>query len=322
MLSSVRLLSVSGYRTMVSESLDGILVVDKPANMSSARVVSIVKKTLQAGKVGHAGTLDPFAEGVLICCINRATRLAGFFLQGSKKYDARLKLGQQTDTLDQTGTVVSTAASVECPHQTIQAAFESFKGVLEQTPPVYSALKHRGVPLYKLARRGQPVQKPPRRVQVYDISVKNIELPYVRFEVSCSAGTYIRTLGADIGNILGCGGHLVSLKRVESSGFKLDQAISLPELEDLTINRKWLQKIISMKDALPDIPNYYANKRMARKIRHGQKLDLGDLDGLNVTESALEKDWYLKIIDSEGDLIAIVEHSPSKEHLKYACVFP
>jgi tRNA pseudouridine55 synthase len=166
------------------------------------------------------------------------------------------------------------------------------------------------------------VQKPPRRVQVYDISVKNIELPYVCFEVSCSAGTYIRTLGADIGKKLGCGGHLVSLKRVESSGFKLNQAISLPELEDLSLNRQWMQKIISMKDALPDIPNYYANERLARKIRHGQKLDLSDLDGLNVTESALEKDWYLKIVDPEGDLIAIVEHSPFKEHLKYACVFP
>ncbi len=183
--------------------LDGILVIDKPANLSSARVVAAVKKALKAGKAGHAGTLDPFAEGVLICCINQATRLAGFLLHGTKKYIAELKLGQETDTQDLTGTVVATANTVDYSPQTIQSVFESFKGSIEQLPPVYSALKHKGVPLYKLARRGQPVQKPPRQVQIYDICVDDVDLPYVRFEVSCSAGTYIRTLGADIGQKAG-----------------------------------------------------------------------------------------------------------------------
>jgi tRNA pseudouridine55 synthase len=306
---------------MVCENLDGILIVDKPANMSSAAVVRVVKKVLQADKVGHAGTLDPFAEGVLICCINRATRLAGFLSHGDKKYVATLKLGTETDTQDQTGTVVSTAETVGYSRQTIQTACESFKGVVEQLPPVYSALKHRGVPLYKLARRGKPVQKPPRRVQIYDIVLKKVYLPYVCFEVACSAGTYIRTLGADIGKKLGCGGHLVALKRTESSGFKLNQAISLPELKELTINRQWLQKIISMKDSLPDIPNYYADERLAQKIRHGQKLSLNDLCDLNLTDRAIEKSKYLKMIDRNDDLIAIVEYAASKEHPKYACVF-
>lgn len=307
---------------MVSENLDGILIVDKPANMSSAAVVRIVKKVLQADKVGHAGTLDPFAEGVLICCINRATRLAGFLSHGVKKYVATLKLGAETDTQDQTGTVVSTAEAVGYSRGTIQTACESFKGVIEQLPPVYSALKHRGVPLYKLARRGKPVQKPPRRVQIYDIVLKKIYLPYVCFEVTCSAGTYIRTLGADIGKKLGCGGHLVALKRTESSGFKLSQAIAVAEFKDPDRNRRFIEKIINMRDALPDVPNYYADKRLAHKIRHGQRLGLSDLRDLNIAESELEKGQYLKIVDPDDDLIAILEYTASRDQLKYACVFP
>ena len=290
--------------------------------MSSAAVVRIVKKALQARKVGHAGTLDPFAEGVLICCINQATRLAGFLMHGTKKYVATLKLGQETDTQDQTGTVVSIADPVEYSRQAIQTACESFKGVIEQLPPVYSALKHHGVPLYKLARRGRPVQKPPRRVQIYDLDVKTIDLPYVCFEVSCSAGTYIRTLGADIGKKLGCGGHLVALKRTESSGFRLDRAIAVAKLNDPADNQWLVDQIIDMKDALPDVPDHYANERLAQKIRHGQRLGLSDFRNLNIAESELETGKYLKIVDRDDDLVAIMEYTASSEQLKYVCVFP
>jgi tRNA pseudouridine55 synthase len=302
--------------------LDGILVVDKPANISSARVVAAVKKALKAGKAGHAGTLDPFAEGVLICCINQATRLAGFLLHGPKKYIAELKLGQETDTQDLTGTVVATANTVDCSPQTIQSVFESFKGSIEQLPPVYSALKHKGVPLYKLARRGQAVQKPPRQVQIYDICVYDVDLPYVRFEVSCSAGTYIRTLGADIGKKLGCGGHLSALKRVESSGFTLDQAIPLSALHGSTFNRSVLSKMISMKDALPQMPEFYAEDHLVEKIRHGQILTTEDVAGSMGAAIAGQAGNYLKIVDRRQDLIAIVEQPAAGDRLTYWCVFP
>jgi len=302
--------------------LHGILVIDKPANISSARVVAVVKKALNAGKAGHAGTLDPFAEGVLICCVNQATRLAGFLLHGTKKYVAELKLGQETDTQDLTGTVVSNAKAVDYSPQAIQAVFKSFKGTIAQLPPVYSALKHKGVPLYKLARRGQPVQKPPRQVQIYDICVHDIDLPYVRFEVSCSAGTYIRTLGADIGRTLGCGGHLSALKRIESSGFTLDQAISLSTLEELTNSRKVSSKMISMRDALPDVPEFCADERLVEKIRHGQKLTIKDLTGSNGTGRARQAGDYLKIINREQGLIAILEQNPTGDRMTYYCVFP
>jgi tRNA pseudouridine55 synthase len=301
---------------------NGVIVIDKPRSITSARAVTAVKKALNAGKAGHAGTLDPFAEGVLICCVNQATRLAAFLLHGSKKYVAVLKLGQETDTQDLTGTVVSTAKSVDYSQQTIQSVFESFKGPIEQLPPVYSALKHKGVPLYKLARRGQPVQKPPRRVHIYDIRVNDVDLPYVRFEVSCSAGTYIRTLGADIGKKLGCGGHLNALKRIESNGFTLDQAIPLSALAELARSRKLSQKLISMKDALPDMPEFYADDPLVEKIRHGQKLTANDLIGSNGTARDRKAGDYLKIIDQEEDLIAIVEQNSTGDRWNYCCVFP
>ena len=299
--------------------LNGIIVIDKPPDITSARVVASIKKSLNAAKVGHAGTLDPFAEGVLICCINQATRLAGFLLHGPKKYTAVLKLGEETDTQDSTGTVIAGSNPDGLSRQTIQNVIKSFKGTLEQLPPVYSALKHKGVPLYRLARRGQPVQKPPRRVHIYDINVKQIDLPFICFEVACSAGTYIRALGSDIAKSLGCGGHLCELKRVESSGFTLDQATPLSEVEELARAQKLNRRIISMKDALPAMPEFYATEHLVDKIQHGQVLTVQELIDRQGIKGVGEP--YIKIVDRKGNLIAILEHRASLDRLKYCCVF-
>jgi tRNA pseudouridine55 synthase len=300
-------------------TLNGIIVIDKPPNITSAKVVAAVKKALNAGKVGHAGTLDPFAEGVLVCCLNQATRLAGFLLHSPKKYVAVLKLGEETDTQDCTGTVVATSEPNGLSQQTIQNVIKSFKGTVDQLPPVYSALKHKGVPLYRLARRGQPVQKPPRRVHIYDIKAAHIALPLVRFEVACSAGTYIRTLGADIGKALGCGGHLHALKRVESSGFRLAQATPLSALEEVVRNRKLTQQIISMKDALPAMPEYCVPDRLVQKIRHGQILTVHDLSEPHGSKGI--RDAHIKIVDQKGNLVAVVERNAADNRLNYCCVF-
>jgi tRNA pseudouridine55 synthase len=307
---------------MDGSKLNGIIVIDKPENITSARVVASVKKTLKARKVGHAGTLDPFAEGVLICCVNQATRLAGFLLHGKKKYVAVLKLGEETDTQDLTGTVVSTGKPFNFSRETIQTVFKGFQGLIDQLPPIYSALKHRGVPLYKLARRGKPVQKPPRRVEVYRSTILDIDLPFIRFEVSCSAGTYIRTLGADIGRALGCGGHLHALKRTESSGFTLDQAISLSDLQEMVNGANLPEKMINMKDALPDMPAYSADKHLAEKIRHGKMIVFRDLISHNGVDNTHIPDSCIKIIDQAGDIIAILNHDKNKQQLDYCCVFP
>jgi tRNA pseudouridine55 synthase len=306
----------------VNGRLNGILVIDKPGNISSAGVVRFAKKMLNVEKIGHAGTLDPFAEGVLICCLNQATRLAGFLLHAKKRYAAVLKLGEETDTQDFTGTIVSSAKPVDVSPQTIKNVFNKFEGPIKQLPPVYSALKHKGVPLYKLARRGKPMQKPPRCVHIYDITIQEIALPLIRFEVTCSAGTYIRTLCADIGKSLGCGGHLTALKRLESSGFTLDQAVSLSELKKMRNSTELSNRIIRMADALPDMPKFYADAQLAEKIRHGKIISTRELTGSNGSGGTHSAGSEIKIVDGDGDLIAILKYSEPGNRLKYRCVFP
>ena len=307
---------------MVGGNLNGIIVIDKPGNISSAGVVRLVKKMLNAEKVGHAGTLDPFAEGVLICCLNQATRLAGFLLHGKKKYVAVLKLGEETDTQDFTGTVVSTSKPADLSSQVIKDVFKKFEGPIKQLPPVYSALKHKGIPLYKLARRGKPIQKPPRCVQIFNITMQELALPLIRFEVKCSAGTYIRTLCADIGKSLGCGGHLTALKRLESSGFTLNQAISMSELEKLRNSPKLSNHLIPMADVLPDMPQIRADKQLAEKIYHGKMISARNLADLNGTERTHGTGSEIKIVDLDGDLIAILKYGEFGDRLAYRCVFP
>lgn len=301
--------------------MNGIIVVDKPVGITSARVVSIVKKALGAKKVGHAGTLDPFAEGLLLCCVNQATRLADFLLHGTKKYIAELKLGEETDTQDLTGTVISRAEPENYSFETLQAVFKGFEGPIEQLPPVYSALKHKGVPLYKLARNGKPVQKPPRQVEIFSIDILDISLPLIRFEVSCSAGTYIRTLGSDIGKMLGCGAHLNALKRTASSGFSLDQAVSLTALKNLTPGSQPPPQFIRMADALPEMPTCRADRHLAKKIRYGQMISIQDLTGtggLNISQIEGPK---IKVVDQSGELVAILNYQTHDQRLTYCGVF-
>lgn len=297
--------------------LSGILVVDKPADITSAKVVARVKRQLGAGKVGHAGTLDPFATGVLICCINRATKLARFFLHGNKKYEAVLHLGVETDTQDSTGVVTSSCDEVEFSDKKIRSIFNQFEGTIEQFPPIYSALKYKGVPLYKLARNGKPVQKPARRVAIFFVTILEINLPLIRFVVSCSAGTYIRTLCADIGASLGCGGHLQELRRIESSGFTIAEALTLSELKELALSEKLSDRMISMSNALKDMPEHVADKVLAAKIMHGNVITKKDFEP---GQTDMPK-GFIKIVDVNSDLVAILEYTKESNKYKYCCVF-
>ncbi|MDP2645162.1 MAG: tRNA pseudouridine(55) synthase TruB [Desulfobacterales bacterium] len=255
-------------RPIPNIDLNGVIIIDKAADMTSAQVVSVVKKTLKVKKVGHTGTLDPFATGVLICCINRATKLSKFFLSGNKKYDAMLHLGIETDTQDATGKITATSDPVNFSEGEIRDACKKFEGAGMQLPPVFSALKHNGRPLYKLARKGQPVQKPARPIVIHYIKIGRIDLPFVHFEVSCSSGTYIRTLCADIGRALGCGGHLKELKRIESSGLTLNEAFSLEELKKAVFSGQISDKIISMRRAVQYLPELAADTALMEKIIH------------------------------------------------------
>ncbi|MGW8185652.1 MAG: tRNA pseudouridine(55) synthase TruB [Desulfobacterales bacterium] len=295
----------------------GILVLDKPADMSSAKAVATVKRILKVRKVGHAGTLDPFATGVLVCCINQATRLAQFFLHGHKKYRAVMHLGVETDTQDATGRVVSSTSTGTLTVDSVSATVKQFEGFYWQQPPAYSALKLRGVPLYRYARQGRPVQKPPRRVEIAAIRLLGIELPFVRFEVTCSAGTYIRTLCKDIGSRLGCGGHLKALRRVESGRFSLVDALTLSDVESQTREDRIFTRMVSMADALPNIPGIVANKSLTHHVKHGRVIQKNDVDvGL-----LKEAQGLVKILDSHRNLLAILTYQGDSERLDYVCAF-
>ncbi len=310
-----------GRFAKVSHALSGVLVVDKPAGISSAKVVAIVKKTLSAKKAGHTGTLDPFATGVLVCCINDTTRLARFFLHDKKKYVALIHLGIATDTQDSTGVVVSTCKKIEFSESRIRDVFKRFEGRIDQLPPVYSALKHKGVPLYKLAREGKPVQKPPRSVFISYIDILDINLPFIRFEVACSSGTYIRTLCADIGTDLGCGGYLKELRRTESGRFSIKQAVSLAEIEELKIAGKLDSRLIRMADTLMDMPVFVADDDLTNKIFHGNIITKKDINPELIKYQPGDTEDFLKVTDRENNLIAILNHNQGKNRFEYCCVF-
>jgi tRNA pseudouridine55 synthase len=296
----------------------GILVLDKPPGMSSARVVAKVKRLTGARKVGHTGTLDPFATGVLICCLNEGTKLARFFLTGNKTYQAVLRLGMETDTQDATGNVTAEAEVPAIERHRLDEVFGSFQGAIEQLPPSYSALKHKGVPLYKWARSGKQIRKPARRVHIFSIQILDVSPLEIRFEVSCSSGTYLRTLCADIGRMLGCGGHLKDLRRIESSGYTVADAISLEELAEVVRSGKLEARMVSPAEALPDIPAHRADNTLTAKIKYGKIVEYADLQS---GKHGLDSE-YVKILGKNRHLLAILTADPQKREFRYCCVFP
>jgi tRNA pseudouridine55 synthase len=299
----------------------GILLIDKPANMTSAKVVSRVKRLLGANKVGHGGTLDPFATGVLICCINRATRIARFFLNGEKTYQAVLHLGVETDTHDPTGTVISRCDVDHFSEAQLKAVIRQFEGTIEQTPPSFSALKHNGVPLYKLARRGLQVKKPPRTVHIAYIKILGIELPRVRLEIACSSGTYIRSLAVDIGRELKCGGHLSALRRIKSSGFDLQETIPVSDLDAFAEKGKLPGMIIGMANALWHIPAYIADDILVNKIRYGQKIEITDIEPDRIVSKTDKFNSFIKVMNNDNELLAVLSNSHSEPCYRYCGVF-
>ncbi|MFZ0243319.1 MAG: tRNA pseudouridine(55) synthase TruB [Desulfobacterales bacterium] len=295
----------------------GIIVLDKPAGLSSAKTVAAVKRLLKARKVGHAGTLDPFATGVLVCCLNQATRLAQFFLHGPKKYLAVMHLGIETDTQDVTGQVVSSTATAALEPDLVVEVVRQFEGAYWQQPPAYSALKLGGVPLYRYARAGHAIQKPARRVEIGAIRILDIALPFVRIEVACSAGTYIRTLCADIGRRIGCGGHLRELRRLASGRFDIADAVTLEDLEVLRQENRIAQHTVTMADALPQIPGIVANKSLTHTVKHGKVVRKCDVSAGGVAGAQ----DLVKILDAHGNLLAILKIDPDNEAFRYVCVF-
>ncbi len=218
-----------------SMGFDGVLLVNKPQGLTSHDVVAHVRRKLQMKQIGHAGTLDPLATGLLILLVGRATKLSQLLMGQDKVYQAKLKLGEVTDSQDSEGALLSSCPVPAYPLEKLEDIAHSFLGDQYQIPPMFSAKKVKGVPLYKLARKGKEIEREPRFIRVSRFQLGQVCLPEIEFEVSCSKGTYIRTLAHDFGARLGCGAHLTALHRTQSGSFSIGEAIPLGDLESSSL---------------------------------------------------------------------------------------
>jgi tRNA pseudouridine55 synthase len=211
---------------------DGVLLVDKAAGMTSHDVVALVRRRLSIKKVGHCGTLDPLATGLLLLTLGRGTKIQDLLMSEDKEYAGTMTLGATTDTQDRAGQILEERPVPPLTEDNVRAAFEKFRGDFYQMPPMVSAIKQGGVPLYKLARQGKTVEREPRLVHVYSYTIQQIASPDIDFSVSCSKGFYVRTYAHDIGEELGCGAHLKELRRTRSGRFPVDGAVTVEELQN------------------------------------------------------------------------------------------
>src|SRR5438034_4955524 len=228
-----------------SPTIDGVILVDKAEGMTSHDVVALARRKLGTKKIGHCGTLDPIATGLLLLTIGRGTKVQDLLMSEDKEYVGTFVLGVTTDTQDREGEIILQRLVPALDEQQIRAAFEQFRGDFYQLPPMVSAKKHGGVPLYKLARQGKVVEREPRLVHVYRYSIERIALPEIDFSVLCSKGFYVRTYAHDIGQLLGCGAHLKSLRRTQSGRFDVDNAISVEQIKELPRD-EIAQRILSL----------------------------------------------------------------------------
>ena len=240
--------------------LDGVLNVSKPAGWTSHDVVAKLRGSLGIRKVGHAGTLDPMATGVLPVLLGKGTRLSEYLVEWDKEYEAVMRLGQDTDTQDATGAVIQERSYAGLTEESIRTAAAQFLGALQQVPPMYSALKVEGQPLYKLARAGKTVERAPRPITIYQLEVLKVEIPDVSFRVTCSKGTYIRTLCADIGETLGVGGHLRQLCRTRVGPFHIEDAVSPLEIDQEFLSNGQNQVVLGLDAVLSHLPEVVSSR--------------------------------------------------------------
>ena len=252
--------------------MNRVLVINKPRGFTSHDVVARVRRITGTKKVGHAGTLDPAATGVLVVLLGKATRLAQFFVELEKRYRGRVVLGVTTDTQDAEGNVESTADVSGVTRTQIEEAFAAFEGDTEQIPPMVSALKREGTPLYVLARRGEVVERAPRPITIRELAVLSVEMPEVEFEMACSKGTYVRTVAADIGERLGCGAHLGQLVRTAVGPFHVDVATTLDELAGIPADTEGVG--YSMYEALSFMPEVRVTEREEDALSTGGAIEI------------------------------------------------
>jgi tRNA pseudouridine55 synthase len=287
--------------------VSGVLVIDKPAGLTSHDVVAHVRRILGIRQVGHFGTLDPFATGVLPVSVGKATRFAQFYLKSRKAYEGTMRFGFSTDTYDTTGQPTSESLPVALDGENLERIFREFTGRLMQTPPPFSAKHVGGVRAYELARQRKPVSLAPVEVEIYALELLGIEKQDVRFAVECSGGTYVRSLAHDLGQKIRCGAYLANLRRTGVAEFKESQAVTLDRLAEAVKEKKIEDCLVRLEALLPEFPELLVRGRQEVSIRHGLAFELAQSTRVDPGANAgrLPVTALLKILNPERRLIAI-----------------
>lgn len=305
-------------RTLQPPSIDGALVIDKPQGKTSHDVVEAVRRLVGFRQIGHLGTLDPLATGVLVLLLGRATRLARFYSGRRKRYNCAVRFGVATDTYDSSGEPQGLDAAPALDRDVVERLAAGFVGHIQQTPPAFSAKKIHGRPAHELARKKKTVDLKPVEVDVYEFRLTEIEGSSARFAVECGAGTYIRSLAHDLGKLEGTGAHLSEITRTAVGEFTLDQAISLNELATANHSGRILERVIPLEGLLTEIPRTTVLPVVERRILHGAKFNVtvaqiqpGQVSAAQgaatVLDAGEQRRAWLRVFDSQRRLIAIAE---------------
>ncbi|RUA15192.1 MAG: tRNA pseudouridine(55) synthase TruB [Clostridia bacterium] len=254
----------------MSSNKPGVLNIDKPGGLTSHDVVARVRRLTGIRRVGHAGTLDPMATGVLLVCVGAATRIASYLQQGKKVYETVVRLGEETDTYDAEGQCIAETMVPDFPLEVIDRNLDAFRGDILQTPPMYSAIKKNGQPLYKLARAGKVIERPKRPITIDVIQVLDWKNPDLTLRITCSPGTYIRSIAHDLGQMLGVGGHVHSLRRVASGSWRVEDAVTLAALE--AAGKDWPRYLHGLRAALAMLPVVVLSMDQAYRFALGQRI--------------------------------------------------
>ena len=280
--------------------MDGVIVVDKEEGWTSHDVVSKMRRITNTKKIGHLGTLDPIATGVLPLVIGRATRLAQFYTRSDKIYEALIRFGFATDTYDRGGSPTSPETEPQVGAEDLERLLDNFRGEILQAPPPVSAKKVDGVRAYALARRQMPVDLPPVPVRIHELTLLEVRGSEARLRAHCSGGTYMRSIAHDLGQALGCGAHLRDLRRMASAEFTLQQARTIPQLQQLAAENRLGEALTTAARMLPEFPSVYVEPLTAGQIRQGRNFPVSPFRVQQGTR-------YVKAVSSDGELIAIGE---------------
>ena len=292
---------------------EGVLNLNKSGGMTSHDVVDEVRRILKIRRVGHTGTLDPQATGVLPICVGNATKIARFLTAADKDYLITMRLGVQTDTMDAEGKILAENTEIPQDREKVEAVLAQFRGQIQQIPPLFSAKKHQGERLYRLARRGEVVERGPITVKVYELELISFDPPFVRLRVFCSKGTYARALCDDIGKELRCGGHLHSLVRLKAGQFRLEEAITLSRLQEIQEQGKLTEVLLPIEQALDHLPAVRVLPDSSRSVLHGASIALQDVVNL---PSGLSEGSTVRVLGLRRKLLSLAELTVNTDQIQ------